>query len=243
MSALGDRDDVKARAKKAYEVLEEVWPETDAWSTHTRLNITKIIERFTDETHRKILNAGCGNNDYGLSEWAECINLDISTRQCRKIERAVVADIETIPFCNDSFDATICVGAVLNYAEPYVAIPELVRVTKRGGLILLDFETTNTAELLFSRDWAKRVSVIERNYAGRPDKTFLFSLEHIRKILAQHDVAVAATHHYHLTTAIWHRALSKAQLPTIAFSIDEWVSRVPGLRLFSSNVIFVCRKT
>jgi len=242
MSALEDRGDVKARAKKTYEILEEIWPETDAWSTHTRRNITKIVETVVDKNYLRILNAGCGNNDYGLSSRAECINLDISTRQCREIKRGIVADVESIPFRNDSFDATICVGAVLNYVEPYEAIPELVRVTKRGGLILIDFETTNTAELVLSKEWGKRVSVIERNYAGRSDKTFLFSVGYIKTILEQYEVAITATHHYHLTTAIWHRIFSGVKLPAMTFSIDEWACRVPCLRHISSNVIFACRK-
>jgi SAM-dependent methyltransferase len=242
MSALVDRGDVKSRAKAAYERLEDIWPETDAWSTHTRRNIMKVIDRYIDERHCAILNAGCGNNDYGLLKGAACVNLDFSTPQCRKMERAVVADIESIPFPTDHFDATVCVGAVLNYVEPYDAIPELVRVTRRGGPILLDFETTSTAELLFSRQWAKRVSVVERSYAGRLDKTFLFSVHHIRAILAQHAVEVVAAHHYHLSTAIWHRTFSKSRLPSAILSIDEGLSRLPGLRFLASNVIFVGRK-
>jgi SAM-dependent methyltransferase len=239
---LDDRSDVKLRAKRAYEGLEVVWPDTDPWSTHTRRNIAKVIDRALGEARCTILNAGCGNNDYDLSGRAACVNLDLSFRQCSGIEKAVVADIEAIPFATDHFDATICVGAVLNYVEPYDAIPELVRVTKPGGLILLDFETTNTAELLFSRNWSKRVSVVERHYAGRLDKTLLFSKRHIRTILEQYQVEVTAVHYYHLTTAIWQRAFSSARMPSAVLSLDEWLTRVPGARHFSSNIIFVCRK-
>jgi SAM-dependent methyltransferase len=242
MSTLEDRGDVKFRAKRAYEGLEEIWPETDAWSRHTRRNIEAVVDRSINEAHAAILNVGCGNNDYGLSRRASCINLDLSLRQCRKVDRGVVADVELIPFVSDHFDATICVGAVLNYVEPYDAIPELVRVTKPGGLILLDFETTSTAEQLFSNNWAKRVSVVERNYAGRPDKTFLFSDQHIRAILKQHSVGVVAAHHYHLVTAIWYRIKSNARLPRAAFSVDRWLSQVPGLRFLASNIILFVGK-
>jgi ubiquinone/menaquinone biosynthesis C-methylase UbiE len=243
MSTLDDRHDVKSRAKEAYDGLEVVWPNTDAWSTHTRRNIAKLIKRTLGNTRCTILNAGCGNNDYGLSGQATCVNLDMSLRQCRKMERAIVADIESIPLAANYFDAIVCVGAVLNYAEPYNAIPELARVTKPGGLILLDFETTNTAELLLSSDWSKRVSVIERYYAGRLDKTFLFSAQHIKTILAQHKIEIIAEHRYHLATALWHRAFSNARLPIAVLSLDWLLSRVPGLRNLASNVIFLCRKS
>lgn len=238
-----DREDVKSRAKKTYEDLDAIWPETDAWSTHTRTAISKIIDQSVDQTCLAILNVGCGNNDYGLSARAVCLNLDLSLHQCRKVERSVVADVEAIPFCDRIFDATICVGAVLNYVEPYDAIPELTRVTKPRGLLIVDFETTTTAELLFSNQWGRRVSVVERGYAGRRDKTFLFSAEHIKRILAQNQVEVTATHHYHLATAMWSRVFPYEKYPKAIFSMDTWLSRVRGLRSLSSNVTFVGRKS
>ena len=238
-----DREDVRSRAKKAYEELDAIWPETDAWSTHTRAVISKVIDQSVDQTRIAILNVGCGNNDYGLSARAACLNLDLSPRQCQKVEKSVVADVEAIPFCDGQFDATICVGAVLNYAEPYEAIPELVRVTKPKGLLIVDFETTTTAELVFSNQWGRRVSVIERDYAGRRDKTFLFSVEHIKRILTQNQVEVTDARHYHLATAMWSRVFPSERYPRVIFSMDTWLSSVWGLRSFASNVIFVCRKS
>jgi SAM-dependent methyltransferase len=192
--------------------------------------------------HAAILNAGCGGNDYGISAGRLCVNLDLSHRQCRKMKAGVVADIEVMPFESDAFDAVLCVGAVINYSDPYTAVPELLRVTRNGGLLLIDFETSNTAELLFSRDWASRVSVVERNYAGRLDKTFLFSVDHVRRIIEGRGANIIATCHYHTTTALWHRVRPKAKLPRLILSTDELLSRLPGFRTISSNVIFACQK-
>jgi SAM-dependent methyltransferase len=237
-----DRPDVKLRAKRAYEDQAEIWPEDDAWSTHTRRAISGIVGNYINESCRIALNAGCGNNDYGLSERTTCVNLDISKHQCRKVQHAVVADIEALPFRNGYFDATVCVGAVLNYTEPYEAIPELLRVTKPSGLLLLDVETTNTAELLLTKDWAKRVSVVERTYAGRSDKTFLFSVRHIQMLLKDLGAELTVVHHYHTTTAMWQRAFPRWRLPTIALAADKYASRIPGLNRIASNAIFVCQK-
>jgi hypothetical protein len=58
-----------------------------------------------------VLNAGCGGNDYGVpADWL-CVNLDLSLRQCKNMRGAVVADIEALPFEDDTFDAVLCVGA------------------------------------------------------------------------------------------------------------------------------------
>jgi ubiquinone/menaquinone biosynthesis C-methylase UbiE len=241
MDTSPDRADVKSRAKTAYEVTETIWPDTDAWSAHTKQNIGEFVGHLVDRSSATILNAGCGGNDYSLSaNWV--VNLDISLRQCQALQRAVVGDIETIPFTDNHFDVVICVGAVLNYSEPYSAIPELIRVTKPSGLIIVDFETTHTAELLFSRDWGKRVSVIERDYAGRLDKTFLFSTYHISRILYQFGAEIVTTRYYHTATALWRRIFPEAMLPKHTFSSDKLVSRIPGLRTLASNVIFACRK-
>jgi SAM-dependent methyltransferase len=242
MDTFNDALNIKSRAKKTYETIEKIWPETDAWSIHTRHNIAECVSQFIGFSHDTILNAGCGDNDYGFSRHAFCVNLDMALRQCRNLKQAVVADIETLPFPTDHFQATVCVGAVLNYVEPYNAIPELVRVTKPGGIILLDFETTHTAEIIFSKHWGKRVSVIERSYAGRLDKTFLFSAEHIKRILSQDGIELLAAHHYHTTTAIWQRVFPDAALPLTLLRSDRWLSRIPGLRTLASNVIFACRK-
>jgi ubiquinone/menaquinone biosynthesis C-methylase UbiE len=144
MSILDDRNDVKVRARKNYDGMEQIWPESDRWSLHTKRNIASFVGQFIEADHQTILNAGCGDNEYALSSRLACVNLDISMRQCRKLEHAVVADVEALPFPDGCFQAAICVGAVLNYAEPYEAIPELIRVTRPHGLILIDFETTHT---------------------------------------------------------------------------------------------------
>jgi SAM-dependent methyltransferase len=242
MDNSGEAADVKLRAKSAYEIQESIWPDTDAWSTHTRRSIATCLGQNVCASNATILNAGCGGNDYELAARGICINLDISLRQCRGLNTSIVGDIEAIPFASCYFDVVVCVGAVLNYSEPYAAIREIMRVTKNGGLVVLDFETTHSAELLFSIHWNKRVSVIERSYAGRMDKTFLFSIDHISRILVQYGCAVTTTHHYHTATAMWRRAFPHGHLHSFVLSIDRVASHFPALRFFASNVILVCRK-
>src|SRR5207248_10382541 len=142
-----------------------------------------------------------------------------------------------IPFEDDAFDVVLCVGAVLNYSDPYTAVPELLRVTKKGGLVIIDFETSNTAELLLSKDWGRRVCIVERRYAGHLDKTFLFSIDHIRRIVEEQSTQIVAHKHYHTATAFWHRVWPEAKLPHFIVSTDKYLSRIPGLKALSSNVI------
>jgi SAM-dependent methyltransferase len=242
MIGSGERQDVKSRAKEAYEATEVIWPDSDPWSVHTRRSINLALRGAIPEVVHLALNAGCGDNDYGLSAKANCVNLDISYRQAQYSSDALVGDIERLPFASAIFDLVLCVGAVVNYCEPYDAIPELIRVLKPGGTLVLDFETTTTAEVLFSRHWGKRVSVIERLFADRLDKTYLFSARHIKSILSHCRCEVIQTWRYHTATAIWRLMFPQSNLPQPVRLSDKVVSRVPGLRHLCSNIIFVCRK-
>jgi SAM-dependent methyltransferase len=234
--------DVKSRAKGAYDAIQVIWPQTDKWSSHTKKVLEEIVRLTVPKNDSIVLNAGCGGNDYGIGRTTPiCVNLDISLRQCRDVRQSVVADVESLPFASNIFDVVLCVGAVINYCEPYVAIPELFRVVKPGGLVVIDFETTQSAELLFSSHWGKRVSVIERKYADRSDKTLLFSIEHIKRIVEQYGI-VNKAHRYHTATATWLRATQKVQIPDIILSLDSFLSRAPIVRTLASNSIFVCQK-
>src|SRR4051794_21045024 len=121
-----ERQDVKNRAIRAYDATETIWPETDSWSVHTKEFITEALKKAIPKTTNLIFNAGCGGNDYGISEESHCINMDISYRQAQSVSRAIVGDVERLPFRDQVFDLVLCVGAVINYCEPYEAIPEMV---------------------------------------------------------------------------------------------------------------------
>lgn len=234
--------EIKTRAKAAYDATDVIWPESDSWSTHTRDFIRTVLGKNIPVPKRLVLNAGCGGNDYGILRFSDCVNLDISSQQCSQSNWPLVGDVEALPFPDECFDLIICVGAVINYCEPYNAIPELIRVLKKDAILYLDFETTTTAETLFSPHWGKRVSVIERPFADRMDKTYLFSLYHIKSIVKSSNCDMQATWRYHTATAIWRRIFPLSRLPQPILAIDKYVSVVPGLNMLASNIIFSCRK-
>ena len=237
-----DIAELKTRAKSAYDQMEAIWPAGDPWSTYTKRNINAFVQRVVPHGPLRILNAGCGDNDYGLPSGMIAANMDISMRQCRALPHPVVGDVEHIPFADDFFDVTICVGAVINYVRAEVAIPELVRVTKPGGLTLVDFESSFSAEIMFSKPWAKRTSVIERLYIDHMDKTHLYSLGHVRSLFERSNSALVQSHSYHTATALWERLFKKAHIPQAAFAIDPYTSRMPVFRALASSILVACQK-
>lgn len=97
-----------------------------------------------------ILDAGCGPGTYGLilaEEGNEVIGIDISTefvkratdRGNRKGLRfsAQIGDLERLPFKDNSFEICFCGWVLHHFSDICLAVEELYRVLKPGGLMAL----------------------------------------------------------------------------------------------------------
>src|SRR2546423_8967435 len=68
----------------------------------------------------RLFNAGSAGRDYGIKE--PMTHLDLFESKIAACKDYIVGDISDIPAPNDSFDVILCVGSVLNYADPLSAI-------------------------------------------------------------------------------------------------------------------------
>jgi ubiquinone/menaquinone biosynthesis C-methylase UbiE len=84
---------------------------------------------------------------------------DLIVGSLRNVPLAVVSDAEQLPFPVNTFGIAICVGSVINYCSAASAISEFVRVLKSGGLLVLEFETSDSFEFLFTHDLSKGVTL------------------------------------------------------------------------------------
>lgn len=95
----------------------------------------------------KILEIGAGmgeNTSYLLDLDHEIVATDISPRSVEFMNKrfkhydlfnAQVADMEKLPFDNDSFDC-VCSAGSLSYGDNYIVMSEIYRVLKTGGLYI-----------------------------------------------------------------------------------------------------------
>lgn len=142
-----------------------------ALSAGKRAHYSKIAEWLGPDTKGRTLELGCGPGRYVALLAAlghDVVGVDpypnpawelIRKHRTVDIREGVFA--ENLPFEDEEFDHLACLGALLYFADPAVALAEMRRVTKPGGRAL--FRTVNDRHL-FTRVTGKRLDPAAPNY-------------------------------------------------------------------------------
>lgn len=107
----------------------------------------KFIKEYLKElpTNFSLLDAGCGNGRIlhalqTIFPSIQCSGIDISPKMlsyCSSSIHTQVANCESIPHKDNSFDAVICVEVLEHVLEIEPSIQEMTRVLKPGGVIII----------------------------------------------------------------------------------------------------------
>ena len=93
-----------------------------------------------------VLEVGCGTGyttEEIVSRAGKVVAVDITPEQMVKAVRKfpdvefIRGDAENLPFKDESFDATISAGSIEYWPNPLKGIREMVRVTKKGGRVVI----------------------------------------------------------------------------------------------------------
>ncbi len=107
-----------------------------------------IYKEFLDGQNlagKLLLDAGCGTGKFSLAatdRGASVYSLDIGQRLLKKTHEKcssvlIAADVQQIPFADESFDFVVSSEVIEHVIEPEKAIHEMCRVLKRGGYLAL----------------------------------------------------------------------------------------------------------
>ncbi len=106
-----------------------------------------LKEMIREKVPTAILECGCGPG--GILKEIDPINkflvgVDINFRyianareNCNSMDKLLQADIERLPFKNDSFDIAYCIGVLSYLEDDRKAIKDICRVIKPGGKIII----------------------------------------------------------------------------------------------------------
>jgi SAM-dependent methyltransferase len=105
------------------------------------------LHAIGDVSGLDVLEYGCGAAQWASSlavEGARIIGIDLSDAQLADAHNKhpalslVQAAGQMLPFTTDSFDLVFCDHGALSWVDPYVAVPEAVRVLRPGGRLVFN---------------------------------------------------------------------------------------------------------
>ena len=232
---------VNEKTKEIYSSMNSVWPENNRWYNYTHSTIIDFIEsNLLNKLNSQslYLNAGSGGSIYNLS--GKCFHVDIAENLIKSFPYHYVASIENLPFSNSTFDATICVGSVINYCSALESITELSRTLKRGGYLIIEFERSNTAELWFNKAYSKKITMQRYEYLNHTHTLWLYEEKYMRKLLEKSGLRVIKYKRFHNFSALINRITHQEEMSGKFSKYDRIFS--PISYFMAHNIIMICRK-
>lgn len=232
---------IKDITKENYATAEP-WPNNDIWHSFTYNILFQDVQRSLDTLHldntQIVLNAGCGKTSYITD--AKVIYMDIVEKYTNLFENFLVGSIEHIPLPDDSVDCIICVGSVVNYADVQRAFSEFHRVLKTNGILILEFERANSAEFLFTKNYAKTLFRQKYHYNNQTHYLWMYNEKFTLQLAKYYNFSCIRKYRYHTLSSLLsrlgipdERAAEYSRFDNILQPISYW---------FAHNEILTFRK-
>ena len=218
------------------------WPKGDPWHEKTKHILDSYVATWASRNitrNQHVLIAGSGTNNYGLlGENIVC--LDIVARYGRNFANFVIGSIERIPISSESFDAVICVGSVLNYADVQQSISELSRVLKANGLLLIEFERSDSAEFLLTGHHGASIHKELYSYNGQNHLLWLYQEKLVTDLLNLYGLTIGQRFRFHIASSLACRfGVNEAKAAKLA-RFDPYLQGLS--RPLAHNVIIEAKK-
>ena len=185
-----------------------------------------------------------GKSSLNIKQKHKLINADLSVNLLKRNKyRNVQCDLNMLPFKNNAFDITLCVGSVLNYCDAAKTIKNISKVTKKGGLLILECEVTNSFEHIFSRNYNKNIALIE-TFHGDDKKHLIwnYSENYLNKMLNQYSFVIKIVERFHILSALMLAFNLSPKISSKFCILDNILKKIPYVRKHPSNMILLAEK-
>lgn len=181
--------------------------EEDAWHTYTGEKTSLLLADVFEHAavaSGKLLNAGAGVHSVNLPG-AEEFFVDLFLEPIKRRANAICANIEQLPFPNGLFQCVVCVGEVLSYCDPALAIKEFNRVLSPTGQLVCDIGSTRSSRHWFTELFAKRASIVVDEYNGSNENVWRYDPNYIATLLQACGFEIDQKHGLHTWSMIARR--------------------------------------
>lgn len=147
-----------------------------------KTRLQRVSEMLHEFHEGKVLDVGCGPGLIGNAfrgKPIEYYGIDISKEMIRECIERFSSDpgfrfslgrMESLSFHDSCFDAVLCLGAFEYVSEPLVAMGEIARVIRPGGILVISMLNGRCPyriwESLFYSRMANGVNMLKRKVAG-----------------------------------------------------------------------------
>ena len=228
---MADKSDVKDKLFDEWPEKYDRWFETRIGALVKKYENELLLELLQPGPQEMILDVGCGTGIFTLSILGfgtRITGLDISYPMLKRAElkvkgfpfRAVAGDMRFLPFADGCFDKVVSMTALEFIEDGRAAVKDLLRVTKKGGVVVVT--TLNSLS-----PWADR----RKKAAGRGHSIFqqmIFRSPDDMRALVPMDATVKTAIHFlkeddpQRAPEIEHEG-QKRGLDTGAFVAARWV--------------------
>lgn len=233
--------DVENAAKENYRK-SEPWPDEDIWHSYTYKILHKYVQDYLDKLQLKdtqtMLNAGCGKTTYRTC--ATVIYMDIIEEYINIFKNYLVGSIEKIPLPDCFVDCVICVGSVINYVDIQKAISEFSRILKPNGILILEFERSNSSEFLFTKRYAKTVFMQTYQYNEQTHYLWMYDEKFVLRLAEYYKLDCNKKYRFHTISSLFFRFGLSEQKAAKYSKFDDWLQ--PFSYFFAHNEILILEK-
>lgn len=228
---------------KEYDNNEKIWPENDRWHLYTRRKIESFIQKHMGIISNCdfIINAGSAGESYGIDDM-KTLHIDLISKRIINKPNNLVTNLERIPVDPEIADIVLCVGSVVNYTDLLKTIQEFSRISKKEAYLILEFECSNTLELIFSRDIKANALIKKTYYRGKETRIWYYSKNWVEKILKEYGYKVISNDQWHYLSPLVLKISNKMNFSTYFSKLDSIIKHLPFVNKFYSNYILLARR-
>jgi SAM-dependent methyltransferase len=188
------------------------------------------------------LNLGSGGNDYAIKTGLH-IQLDLADRRLPRMGLSAVGSAEALPLVAHNFDFVLCVGSVLNYCDAVAVISEIARVLLPGGVLLLEFESSQSAEYVGRPEFGKAGVSVTTTFQGEPESLWLYNPAYIAGLFQAVDMNVLHDDGFHAITALAFRLSGNEQFAMRLARVDRLPLARWLFRKLACNRVLLAQKS
>jgi ubiquinone/menaquinone biosynthesis C-methylase UbiE len=145
--------------------------------------ISAVLRHLDVRPKNRILDVGCGaGNILERFPANERFGLDLSPYMVRRAKERLGSEVsviegnaESLPFGNATFDRVIASGLLSHVLHPEAVIPELKRVTKPGGKIVISISIEESIEK--GLRWVKELG-LQKTFLGTSGQSQAYNIEY-----------------------------------------------------------------